>query len=41
MRSELKGKEQQFLTGVLKELKQYDISLEERVNSEQKTLEHT
>ncbi|MGG0155764.1 hypothetical protein [Bacillus mycoides] len=40
MRSELKGKEQQFLTGVLKELKQYDISLEERENIKQQILEH-
>lgn len=32
MRNELKGKEQQFLTDVLKELKQYDISIEEREN---------
>lgn len=30
MRNELNDKEQQFLTGVLKDLKQYDISLEER-----------
>lgn len=40
MRSELKGKEQQFLTGVLKELKQYDISIEERENIKQQILEH-
>ncbi|WP_242245553.1 DUF1129 domain-containing protein [Bacillus cereus group sp. BfR-BA-01523] len=40
MRSELKDKEQQFLTGVLKELKQYDISLEERENIKQQILEH-
>ncbi|VXC72858.1 conserved hypothetical protein [Bacillus mycoides] len=40
MRNELKDKEQQFLTGVLKELKQYDISLEERGNIKQQILEH-
>ncbi|MGW6150857.1 DUF1129 domain-containing protein [Bacillus mycoides] len=40
MRNELKDKEQQFLTGVLKELKQYDISLEERENIKQQILEH-
>ncbi len=32
MRNRLIGKEKQFLTDVLKELKQYDISLEEREN---------
>lgn len=30
MRNRLIGKEKQFLIDVLKELKQYDISLEER-----------
>lgn len=30
MRNRLIGKEKQFLTDVLKELQQYDISLEER-----------
>ena len=35
MRNELNGKENQFLTDVLKELKQYDISLEERENIKQ------
>lgn len=30
MRNKLIGKEKQFLRDVLKELKQYDISLEER-----------
>ncbi|EEL81986.1 hypothetical protein bcere0028_23310 [Bacillus cereus AH1271] len=34
------GKEKQFLTDVLKELKQYDISLEERKNIKQQILEH-
>ncbi|MBM6649499.1 hypothetical protein [Bacillus sp. RIT 809] len=40
MRNELNDKEQQFLTGVLKDLKQYDISLEERENIKQQILEH-
>ncbi|HDX9610858.1 TPA: hypothetical protein ROY01_001883 [Bacillus toyonensis] len=40
MRNELKGKEQQFLTDVLKELKQYDISIEERENIKRQLLEH-
>ncbi|MBJ7987161.1 hypothetical protein [Bacillus cereus] len=40
MRNELNDKEQQFLTGVLKDLKQYDISLEERKNIKQQILEH-
>ena len=40
MRNELNGKENQFLTDVLKELKQYDISLEERENIKQQILEH-
>ncbi|MEK4933055.1 hypothetical protein [Bacillus sp. FSL M7-1345] len=40
MRNELNDKEQQFLTGVLKDLKQYDISLEERGNIKQQILEH-
>ncbi|MBE7103515.1 hypothetical protein FT637_10745 [Bacillus cereus] len=40
MRNELNGKEKQFLTDVLKELKQYDISLEERENIKQQILEH-
>nr|EEK67525.1 hypothetical protein bcere0006_23330 [Bacillus wiedmannii] len=34
------GKEKQFLTDVLKELKQYDISLEERKNIKRQILEH-
>ncbi|MES5866514.1 MULTISPECIES: hypothetical protein [Bacillus cereus group] len=40
MRNRLLGKEKQFLTDVLKELKQYDISLEERENIKQQILEH-
>ncbi|EEL70657.1 hypothetical protein ACFVWC_20920 [Bacillus mycoides] len=40
MRNELNGKEKQFLTDVLKELEQYDISLEERENIKQQILEH-
>ncbi|AYF06652.1 MULTISPECIES: hypothetical protein [Bacillus] len=40
MRNRLIGKEKQFLTDVLKELKQYDISLEERKNIKQQILEH-
>ncbi|WP_142344296.1 DUF1129 domain-containing protein [Bacillus cereus] len=40
MRYELNGKEKQFLTDVLKELEQYDISLEERENIKQQILEH-
>jgi len=40
MRNELNGKENQFLTDVLKELKQYDISLEERENIKRQLLEH-
>ncbi|MEK7016437.1 hypothetical protein [Bacillus sp. FSL R9-9410] len=40
MRNELNDKEQQFLTDVLKDLKQYDISLEERENIKQQILEH-
>ncbi|MBE7121741.1 hypothetical protein [Bacillus cereus] len=40
MRNELNVKEKQFLTDVLKELKQYDISLEERENIKQQILEH-
>lgn len=40
MRNELNGKEQQFLTEVLKELKQYDINIEERENIKQQILEH-
>ncbi|MGE7881566.1 hypothetical protein [Bacillus sp. NPDC094077] len=40
MRNELNDKEQQFLTDVLKELKQYDISIEERENIKQQILEH-
>ncbi|WP_142953865.1 hypothetical protein [Bacillus cereus] len=40
MRNELNGKEKLFLTDVLKELKQYDISLEERDNIKQQILEH-
>ncbi|WP_033716039.1 DUF1129 domain-containing protein [Bacillus mycoides] len=40
MRNELNGKENQFLADVLKELKQYDISLEERKNIKQQILEH-
>lgn len=40
MRNRLIGKEKQFLTDVLKELKQYDISLEERENIKRQILEH-
>ncbi|MGH0924432.1 hypothetical protein [Bacillus pacificus] len=40
MRNKLIGKEKQFLTDVLKELKQYDISLEERENIKRQILEH-
>ncbi|MFJ8521249.1 hypothetical protein [Bacillus cereus] len=40
MRNRLIGKEKQFLTDVLKELKQYDISLEERGNIKRQILEH-
>lgn len=40
MRNKLIGKEKQFLTDVLKELKQYDISLEERENIKLQILEH-
>ncbi|ALQ68156.1 hypothetical protein [Bacillus thuringiensis] len=40
MRNRLIGKEKQFLTDVLKELKQYDISLEERDNIKRQILEH-
>ncbi len=40
MRNRLIGKEQQFLTDVLKELKKYDISLEERDNIKRQILEH-
>ncbi|HDR6318853.1 TPA: hypothetical protein QCU53_005743 [Bacillus thuringiensis] len=40
MRNRLIGKEKQFLTDVLKELKQYDISLEERKNIKRQILEH-
>ncbi|PEL92724.1 hypothetical protein [Bacillus wiedmannii] len=35
-----RGKEKQFLTDVLKELKQYDISLEEMENVKRQILEH-
>ena len=40
MRNKLIGKEKQFLRDVLKELKQYDISLEERENIKRQILEH-
>ncbi|MDA1679572.1 hypothetical protein [Bacillus cereus group sp. TH152-1LC] len=40
MRNRLIGKEKQFLTDVLKELKQYDISLEEKKNIKRQILEH-
>ncbi|MGG3755341.1 hypothetical protein ABEW49_02530 [Bacillus anthracis] len=40
MRNRLIDKEKQFLTDVLKELKKYDISLEERDNIKQQILEH-
>ncbi|HDR7665351.1 hypothetical protein [Bacillus wiedmannii] len=40
MRNRLIGKEKQFLTAVLKELQQYDISLEERENIKRQILEH-
>ncbi|WP_142293547.1 hypothetical protein [Bacillus sp. K2I17] len=40
MRNRLIGKEKQFLTDVLKELKQYDISLEEMENVKRQILEH-
>ncbi|CAM3951700.1 hypothetical protein BALU111458_08375 [Bacillus luti] len=40
MRNRLIGKEKQFLRDVLKELKQYDISLEERENIKRQILEH-
>ncbi|MCU4989921.1 hypothetical protein OCF10_13370 [Bacillus cereus] len=40
MRNRLIGKEKKFLTDVLKELKQYDISLEERDNIKRQILEH-
>jgi uncharacterized membrane-anchored protein len=40
MRNKLIGKEKQFLRDVLKELKQYDISLEERENIKLQILEH-
>ncbi|WP_342376559.1 hypothetical protein [Bacillus thuringiensis] len=40
MRNRLIGKEKQFLTDVLKELKKYDISLEERDNIKRQILEH-
>ncbi|MBE5106513.1 hypothetical protein IGI01_14825 [Bacillus thuringiensis] len=40
MRIELNGKEKKFLTDVLKELKQYDISIEERENIKRQLLEH-
>ncbi|WP_242268329.1 hypothetical protein [Bacillus cereus group sp. BfR-BA-01408] len=40
MRNKLIGKEKQFLTDVLKELKQYHISLEERENIKRQILEH-
>ncbi|HDR7717023.1 hypothetical protein VSY18_12595 [Bacillus albus] len=40
MRNRLIGKEKQFLIDVLKELKQYDISLEERENIKRQILEH-
>ncbi|WP_116891172.1 hypothetical protein [Bacillus wiedmannii] len=40
MRNRLIGKEKQFLTDVLKELQQYDISLEERENIKRQILEH-
>ncbi|WP_242250500.1 hypothetical protein [Bacillus cereus group sp. BfR-BA-01379] len=40
MRNRLIGKEKQFLTDVLKELKQYDISLEEIENVKRQILEH-
>ncbi|MHA4160993.1 hypothetical protein [Bacillus cereus] len=40
MRNGLISKEKKFLTDVLKELKQYDISLEERENIKRQILEH-
>jgi len=40
MRNRLIGKENQFLTDVLKELKRYDISLEEMENVKRQILEH-
>lgn len=40
MRNRLIGKEKQFLTDVLKELKRYDISLEEMENVKRQILEH-
>ncbi|KLA26426.1 hypothetical protein [Bacillus cereus] len=40
MRNRLIGKEKQFLTDVLKKLKQYDISLEEMENVKRQILEH-
>ncbi|HDR4559571.1 hypothetical protein COE58_11570 [Bacillus cereus] len=40
MRNRLICKEKQFLRDVLKELKQYDISLEERENIKRQILEH-
>ncbi|PEM56800.1 hypothetical protein [Bacillus wiedmannii] len=40
MRNRLIGKEKQFLTDVLKQLQQYDISLEERENIKRQILEH-